>query len=248
MKRHNNIFILKSLFWHIQSRSVFTSTSFLEGNDLIKISNSSWGTKISGFHQNIISQKKAGLTTRLQWEFVATKNFISLGSLHPFVNLRWIHKGQDQPVKCAGRVPKLPGRFGKRTTKKNKILWSKCLHCIRKGWNIPSVWSHAAVDPDKLATTPSNTLTSNLDVWRVRLMLQTRKGGSAQTPHSTPAKTTNGNSSDGLQHILRALGPLSIRNGKEKWLLAEFSWHYKFVWGHLFPFFASSVPTEMRAQ
>lgn len=155
MKRHNNIFILKSLFWHIQRGSVFTSTSFLEGNDLIKISNSSWGTKISGFHQNIISQKKAGLTTRLQWEFVATKNFIILGSLHPFVNLRWIHKGQDQPVKCAGRVPKLPGRFGKRTTKKNKILWSKCLHCIRKGWNIPSVWSHAAVNPDKLATTPA---------------------------------------------------------------------------------------------
>lgn len=176
MKRHNNGFILKSLFWNIQGRSVFTFRSFLEGSDLIKISNSSWGTKISGFHQNIISQKKAGLTTRLQWEFVATENFIILACIHPFVNLRWIHKGQAQPVKCAGRVPTWQGMFGKRTTKKDKALWSKCLYCIRKGWNTPSVWSRAAPDPHRLTTTSSNTLTSNVDTWSVRLMLLTQKG------------------------------------------------------------------------
>lgn len=116
MKRHNNICILKIFIFTYPKQICFYFQKFSGGSDLIKICNFSWDTKISGFHQNIISQKKDGLTTRLQWEFIATKNLIILASIHPFVNFRWIHKSQDQPVKCAGRIPMMPGRFGKRTT------------------------------------------------------------------------------------------------------------------------------------
>lgn len=59
---------------------------------------------------------------------------------------------------------------------RDKALWSKCPRCIRKGWNIPRAWSHAAPDPHWLTTTCSNTLTSNLDIWSVRLVLPARKG------------------------------------------------------------------------
>lgn len=232
MKRHNNIFILKSLFWHIQSRSVFTFRIFLEESDLIKICNSSWGKKISGFHQNIISQKKVGLTTRWQWEFVATKNLIFLASRHPFVNLRWIYKGQDQQVKCAGRVPTLPEGL-EREQWKTRHFETNVFIALEEDEAFPvsdPVLLQIHTDLQQPLATPwaaAGHVECQIDA-------ANQKWGSAHTTHPTPAPAANGTSPDGLQHILQALGPLSIMNGEEKLLFTALVWHCNFIWGHLF--------------
>lgn len=119
--------------------------------------------------------KESWFNHRIATRICCYQEFHCFGFYTSICKLKMDSQGSG-PTSEMCRKSSYAGRFVKRTAKKDKAGRSKCLHGIGKGWNIPSVWSHAAPDPHRLTTTCSNTLTSNLDTWRCQNDATQKKG------------------------------------------------------------------------